>query len=117
MIYIASPYSSPIVGAQQLRFEKVRKFSVYLFNQGLVPFSPIVYAHEMAAAGGLRTDAQSWLKFNSSMLRRSEAVFVYCLPGWRESEGVTIELGQAKALQIEVAYFDEDFNGIDTPER
>lgn len=113
MIYIASPYSSPIVGAQQLRFEKVRRFSIFLFNQGLVPFSPIVYSHEMAAAGGLRTDAASWLKFNSNMLRISEVVFVYCLPGWKDSKGVTMEIKQARALQMEVAFFDEEFNAID----
>jgi hypothetical protein len=110
MIYLASPYSSPIVGAQQHRFDKVRRFTIHLFNQGLVPFSPIVYAHEMAKAGGLRTDAQSWLRFNSDMLRNSEAMFVYCLPGWRESKGVITEIKQAQAVFIPLTFFDEEFN-------
>lgn len=110
MIYIASPYSSPIAGGQQMRFEKVRRFTIHLFNQGLIPFSPIVYGHELAAAGGIKTDAASWLFFNTAMLRRSEAMFVYCLPGWKESKGVSIELKQAKALMMSVEYFDENFN-------
>lgn len=110
MIYIASPYSSPIVGGQQIRFEKVRRFTIFLFNQGLVPFSPIVYAHEMAAAGGINGDAATWLRFNTNMLRHSEAMFVYCLPGWKESKGVTLEIKQAKALQMSIEFFDENFN-------
>ena len=113
MIYVASPYSSPIVGGQQVRFEKVRRFTIHLFNSGLVPFSPIVYAHEMAKAGGIKTDAATWLKFNSNMLRISEVLFVYCLPGWKESKGVAVEIKQAKALQMDIAYFDETFNPID----
>lgn len=112
MIYIASPYSSPILTAQQFRFEKVRRFTIHLFNNGLVPFSPIVYAHEMAAAGGLRTDAQSWLRFNSDMLRHSEAMYVYCLPGWKESRGVQYEIKQCKALLIPMMFFDQEFNLI-----
>lgn len=112
MIYIASPYSSPILEAQTIRFQKVRRFTIHLFNQGLIPFSPIVYAHEMAQAGGLRTDAKSWLKFNSSILRRSEAMFVYCLPGWRESKGVNMEIKQATALCMDIEFFDEEFNHI-----
>ena len=110
MIYVASPYSSPILDAQASRFRKVRRFTIHLFNQGLVPFSPIVYAHEMAAAGGLRTDAQSWLRFNSDILRRSEAMFVYCLPGWKESKGVMTEIKQAQAMFIPLTFFDEEFN-------
>lgn len=113
MIYIASPYSSPIHGAQQLRFEKVRRFTTYLFNQGLVPFSPIVYAHELAASGGIRTDAASWLSFNSDMLRRSEACFVYTLPGWDNSKGVTYEIKQCRAVQIPLQFFGEDFQPIE----
>lgn len=112
MIYIASPYSSPIIDAQRIRFEKVRRFSIHLFNQGICAFSPIVYAHEMAAAGGLRTDAKSWLAFNSNILRRSEAVFVYMLPGWKESKGVQHEIKQARALHMSIEFFDEEFNFV-----
>jgi hypothetical protein len=110
VIYVASPYSSPIVGAPLLRFQKVRRFTIHLINQGQVPFSPIVYCHEMCAAGGIRTDAGTWFEFNSNMLRIAEAMFVYCLPGWQDSKGVRIELQQPKAVRIPVAYFDEEFN-------
>lgn len=112
MIYIASPYSSPILTAQEHRFLRVRRFTIHLFNQGLVPFSPIVYAHEMAAAGGMRTDAKSWLKFNSDMLRHSEAMFIYMLPGWQDSKGVQYEIKQCKAMLIPMSFFDEDFNMV-----
>lgn len=113
MLYIASPYSSPIVGAQDLRFQKVRRFTIHLFNKGLVPFSPIVYSHELAAVGGLNTSAAAWHAFNTNMLRISEAVFVYTLPGWKESKGVQMEIKQARVMNLNIVFFDEEFNPID----
>lgn len=113
IIYVASPYSSPIISAQEHRFLKVRRFTIHLLNNGLVPFSPIVYAHEMATAGGMKTDAATWLHFNSDMLRHSEACFVYCLPGWKESKGVIHEIKQCKAMLIPLQFFDEDYNVIE----
>lgn len=110
MIYIASPYSSPIPEALALRFERVRRFTIHCLQMGIPAFSPIVYAHEMAKAGGIATDANTWVPFNTAMLRRSEAMFVYMLPGWKESKGVTLELRQAKSMMIPVAFWNEDFS-------
>lgn len=67
----------------------------------------------MAAVGGLNTSAAAWLAFNSNMLRMSEAVFVYTLPGWKESKGVQMEIKQARAVQMEIVFFDEEFNPIE----
>lgn len=109
MIYIASPYSSPIAGAHQLRFEKVRGFTIHMLSQGFVAFSPIVYAHEMAEMSQLPTTAQYWMRFNNDILRHAEGVFVYMLPGWKESKGVTIETNLARALGIPVSFWQEDY--------
>lgn len=110
MIYIASPYSSPIQGAHQLRFEKVRAFTVHCLREGLVAFSPIVYAHEMAEMSGLPTTAQYWAHFNNQILRHAEALFIYMLPGWKDSKGVQMEIKIATACFIPKAYWNEDFS-------
>lgn len=114
MIYLASPYSSPIPEGMQMRFEKTRLFTAYLLRQDIFAFSPIVYAHEMSKALNLGTDAKSWLRFNFNMLRRSEAMFVYMLPGWRDSKGVKIELKLARSLFMPITFFNEDFTPAET---
>jgi len=107
MIYLASPYSSPIAGAHELRFEKARAAVIHFLAQGVNVFSPIVYCHEMAARSALRTDAAFWFKFNSDMLRSSEAMFVLCLPGWETSKGVQTEIKQARAILMPLHFFNE----------
>lgn len=110
MIYIASPYSSPILEAQTRRFERARAFVAHCFMNDMAAFSPIVYAHEMAGDFGFKTDAQSWLRFNSDILRRCDALFVLRLPGWDKSKGVQLEVNQAKVLLMPVAHWNEDFS-------
>ena len=113
MIYLASPYSSPIPEAQHHRFVSARNFVAHCFNEGVAVFSPVVYAHEMAGAVGLPTDANSWYNFNIAMQRQAEATFVLLLPGWKESKGVTAEIRIANLLRMPVAYFDhETFNAV-----
>lgn len=109
MIYIASPYSSPIPEAHRLRFEKVRAFTVHCLREGLTAFSPIVYAHEIALGSSLPTTAAYWMRFNNDILRHAEGMFVYMIHGWAESKGVTMERNLAKALGIPIAYYNEDF--------
>lgn len=110
MIYLASPYSSPIEGAAQLRFEKAQRFAAHCLSQNIHVFSPIVYAHELAALSGMRTDAQFWARFNIDMIRYCEALFIYCIQGWDQSKGIKLELNLAKTLSIPVAYWEEDFS-------
>lgn len=112
MIYVASPYSSPIREALQQRFEAVREFTRRMIGQGFVAFSPIVYAHEMAKGGALPTDANFWLQFNSDMLRRAEAMYVLDLIGWDKSKGVAVELKQAAAMFIPVAHYQPTNDGM-----
>lgn len=111
MIYIASPYSSPILEAQQQRFEAVREFTRRMFKLGFAPFSPIVYAHEMARGNALPTDAQSWLVFNSQILRHAEAMYVLDLTGWQNSKGVTTEIKQCTALFIPIVHYAAETDG------
>lgn len=111
MIYVASPYSSPILEAQQQRFEAAREFTRRAFKLGFAVFSPIVYAHEMARGNALPTDAQSWLVFNSQVLRHAEAMYVLRLTGWEKSKGVTTEIKQCTALFIPIVYYEAQTDG------
>lgn len=112
MIYLASPYSSPIPDLEHQRFLAAEKFVAEQFRSGCWVFSPILYAHMMAKKHALPKDAKGWLAFNIHFLRMSEAVFVLQLPRWEESEGVQIEIKVARAIMLPVVYFDRDGNQV-----
>lgn len=109
MIYVASPYSSPILGVAESRYRKVRDFVDLMLASGFVAFSPIVYCHPVSMRTGHQTDAQTWMHFNMDMLRRAEAMYVLDLPGWKESKGLKIELNVCKMLSIPVVHYNEKF--------
>lgn len=119
MIYIASPYTSPLAGdlaimAQKNRYLKAVEFQTFLMlTNGPPAFSPIVYCHPIALANpGMGTDAAYWQRFNMAFIRKAEAIFALCLPGWEQSKGMKVELQVAKMLDIPVVYYDEDFQEI-----
>lgn len=112
MLYIASPYSSPIEGAQELRYREARNFVRRCLGEGLAAYSPIVYCHPLAQEFQLPGDAAFWHNFNMAMLRKAEAVFLLQLPGWDTSKGVAMELRMAKLLNIEVQAFSPDFEPV-----
>lgn len=102
MIYLASPYSSPILGIQDQRHAAALDCALVLMKQGHHVFSPIVYGVAMAAAGNLPTDAGFWHNFNMQFLKHSEALFVLELSGWEQSAGVKVEINAAKILGMRV---------------
>lgn len=85
MIYVASPYSSPIPELVESRYSQVCEFVDKLILDGHIVFSPIVYCHPIAKRTGGGTDALTWMRFNMSILRRADALFLLQLPGWEKS--------------------------------
>jgi hypothetical protein len=114
MIYLASPYSSPLPELVQDRYQRAVAFTMSMIAQGVPCFSPIAYCHPFALAAKMPTDAQFWLQFNMQFLRKAEAVFVLRLPGWDQSKGVQIELKMAKALHIPIIHFDQSGQQLNT---
>lgn len=112
MIYVAAPYSSPLIGIQEQRLNKTIEFVLHLTVRGLTAFSPVVYFLPAARALNLPEDATTWHNHNMQFLRRAEAMFVLHLTGWDQSKGVQIEMKLAKALGIEIAHFAADFSPV-----
>lgn len=113
MIYIASPYShlDPLI--RRTRFLLAQDFVAHCMEtMNVIPFSPIVYGHDLAVKYGTPTDAQYWLNFNTNMMRRSECMFMLKIDGWNTSKGMGLELKIAKLLQIPIVEFDANFNNL-----
>lgn len=104
MIYIASPYSHPDPAVREQRYEDVREYCALRITDGICVFSPIVYAHEMAKAHTMPTDAKTWERFNTTILRRCSQMIVLELSGWEESKGVRQEIIFANQLLIPVTH-------------
>lgn len=112
MIYVAAPYSSPLVGVQEQRLDKTIEFVLHLTLRGMTAFSPVVYFHPAARSLNLPEDATTWHNHNMQFLRRADAVFVLRLTGWDQSKGVQVEMKLAKALGIQIVHFAPDFSPV-----
>jgi hypothetical protein len=100
MIYVASPYSDPDVSVQRDRYLETSYVVAQLMIQRLAVFSPIVHCHEIALRYNLPGDAKYWQEYNTSFLRRANALYIVCLPGWKHSKGVRQEVTLAQELNI-----------------
>ncbi len=108
-IYFASPYSHPDPAVRQGRYEAVFAATRRLMGEGRIVFSPIMYGHQFAPPDG---HWESCLEFGTGMqfrhrewmLLACRELWVYTLPGWRESEGVVAEKRIAFDASIPLRY-------------
>jgi hypothetical protein len=113
LIYVASPYTSPIRAVEEARNTNVAVAMGYLMNAypNLSFFSPICHTHPIAALCNLRGDWEYWKRYDEAMLSRSDEIWVLCLDGVEESKGVNAELELAKTLGLEVWYIHPQIDG------
>lgn len=98
-IYVASPYSSPIMEIVQQRYKLAQAAVAFLSgNLSDAVYSPIVHFHHVATDFDMPTHAEHWRIVNFIEIERSDAVFVVQGPGWKESIGVTGEIAHAKSV-------------------
>lgn len=104
--YIASPYSSADPEVRHARYLEVMKFVAWKLSQSIVPvpFSPILYCHELARAHAMPTDAHFWLTFNTTVMESASSIIVLCLPGWEQSVGVTMEIKWARENEVPLLF-------------
>lgn len=105
LIYLASPYSHPQMGVRAQRFEEVCRFTGEAMNAGFHVFSPIAMMHSVALRCALPGDWTYWEEYDRKILTVCGEMWVACLPGWKESNGVGAELGIADQLRLPVRFF------------
>ena len=107
MIYLASPYSHPDERVRQARYELVVQHAAFMWNEGLVTFSPIAHSHPIAQQ--MPPDSGSWeqwAEFDRTILGACSELWVLMLPGWRESVGVAAEVEYARSLGLPVKHIE-----------
>ena len=80
------------------RYEYVLMRTAEMMNKGEIVFSPIVHCHEMAIKHDLPKTYEFWSKYDREMINRADEVWVLCMPGYKESRGITDELKMAEEL-------------------
>lgn len=110
--YLATPFSSrakdPTEKQQEEwgRYMQAVQLSSKLLSEGLVVFSPIVYAYHLADLYNLPTDNNYWRDFNLAFIRKSSGLIVAKFPGWDKSLGIRDEIIQARKHSIKVEYLE-----------
>ena len=103
-IYLSSPYSHHDAAVRAQRYRDALQTVALLMSDGRTVFSPIVHCHELALTFNLPTSFDFWRNYNLQMLQEAFLISVLCIPGWKDSKGVTEELKYARGVPMGVSY-------------
>jgi hypothetical protein len=106
IIYIASPYNHPDSEIIEKNYLDVAELSAELCSQNVVALSPIVYGHTLLKIKDMPVDWMFWSNFCLSLLIKSDELWVFKIPGWDKSRGVTEEIQFAVDNNIPVKYIE-----------
>jgi hypothetical protein len=108
--YLASPYTHLEPSTEAYRYEQVRDAFASLvtsdFGKCMAIVSPILMTHNAVVVHGLPRDAGWWERFNLELMKRATVCIVLCVPGWRESVGVSKELKWFKQNNVPILYYE-----------
>lgn len=91
LVYLASPYSHRDKQIEKMRYYLALNATKKLLETGIHTLSPIVGSYHLHNAG-LGGTWQFWAGYDMNLLSRCDILFVYTVPGWEESVGVTAEI-------------------------
>lgn len=105
LAFISSPYSHPDTTTQDARALAAGDFAAWLWRKGIImPISPIAHWHEIGQRNHLPGNAMAWLEWNKTVLKKADMLYVLCLPGWRDSQGVAYEIQWSIDAEIPIFY-------------
>jgi len=102
-IYLACPYSHKDLRVRIKRVDSANRKAAELMMSGNLVFSPLSHSHAISGHCDVDPcDNDFWLKQDLWILEICDEIHVLCLDGWRESNGIGIELEYAKKMGIPV---------------
>lgn len=108
MVYLATPYSK-FHGGIESAFRYAAKVAALLIRHQVNVYSPIAHTHPIAIHGGLDPlNHELWLRFDRTMMERSDALLVAMMTGWRESHGIRMEMGFFESANKPIHFMDLD---------
>lgn len=104
--YIASPYTHDKEHVMHDRYLIAASYTASLLRLHHHCYSPIVHCHELAVKFDLPRELDFWKRYNTSMLRHADELYVLCIPGWKESRGVQFEIDLAEQLGLPIRFIE-----------
>jgi len=95
IIYLASPYTSPITGLRTQRYSLVTEVAAHLIRKGDIVFSPITMTHpidQFMAGADATLGSDYWVDFDEAFMEFCSEMLILKIPGWDESSGVRREI-------------------------
>jgi len=93
MIYVSCPYTTKDAHERAKRERIALEYTVALARGGSLAFSPVTYGSAFPAG---ELNYAQWMRLDLHLLQFCTEMHVLCLPGWRESKGVQMEISVAK---------------------
>lgn len=97
-VYLASPYSSPIFGVAEKRFESILDAVAKFQTMGEMVYSPVAHCHPVAMKHTLPTDFAFWQHLNRVFIAKLDEVWILALDGWEHSAGIRGEVEYARSI-------------------
>lgn len=105
MIYLASPYSHPDAAIREERFRAAVRAAAILTEAGSVVFTPIGHYHPIDAHLSPKPP-EFWDRMCEAFMNGCDWAVVLCIPGWKESRGVSREIAWFEARTLPVTYME-----------
>ena len=113
--YLCSPYSKYEDGIE-LANEHVCLVALELMERGVPLFAPIPHSHAISVATGKNPkDHEFWMDVDEPMIGAAHGLIVPMMKGWRESEGVQIELEEFRDSGRPIVWIDPAVLGLEIP--
>ena len=101
-VYIAGPYTAPNRELEDANIDQAAVVAAEYARKGYIPFCPHTMCVDIDRSfneDGL-LQHEDYMRIGMYWLQFCDAI--HMLPGWRESEGATIEYYFAKLLDLEI---------------
>lgn len=108
LAYLASPFSSTEPDLVEERRVAACRKAHELIALGIHTVSPVAHNAALIRETHGNTGWSSWSAFDLALLSSCHVLVVYCLPGWRESLGVSSEISAAQELGRPIFYLYPD---------
>ncbi len=115
LYYLASPYSAlgkltsdlDRLTIEELRWMEITEIGATLTELGFVLVMPITNSHILKRVNpNLKSNWAFWERIDTEYAKRSDALIVTTMQGWKESIGVTAEIEIFKGMNKPIYYLD-----------
>ncbi len=106
LIYLAGPYTHQDKAIIQQRIDENAAAVAYFMNtaKNIYLFSPVLQCFHVANRHDLPHEFSFWADRDFFMIKKSSAMWVLTLDGWRESYGLSQELEYAESINRDIFY-------------